>query len=296
MTYPLILKINNAVLEDLGDPLFLTWIMAWDVHKFMELDFTGLFDANIFYPYKNTLAYSDSLIGEAIFALPVIAFLGNAILAYNLILLMGMALSGFGMYLLASYLTNNRFAAFCAGIIFAFFPWRFAQVVHVQLQYAQWIPLTFLCLHKFLDKGTYKYLFLSTTFFILQFLSGYYYSMYLTFFAGLLIGLESYRRRLSDKRFFYKIGLFFFTSAVFVLPFLFPYLEVKQVMGFRRSVEENIHYSADILSYVSVPTSNLFWGRMTKYFWTPGGGINLEGRLFIGLVALTLAIIGLAGC
>jgi hypothetical protein len=139
----------DQAVSSIGDPLFGTWVVAWDVHKLLELDFDGLFDANIFYPYKDTLAYTEHTIGSTIFALPLIAILKNPVLGYNVALLMGMALSGFGMFLLASYLTGNRFAAFCAGLIYAFFPWRFVHIIQITLQQTQWIPLTFLYLHKF---------------------------------------------------------------------------------------------------------------------------------------------------
>lgn len=284
MTYPLAFKLTNSIPNDLGDPLLNTWILAWDVRKIMEFDFTGLFDANIFYPHKNTLAYSEHMLGSAIFALPIIAIFKNPILAYNIILLMGISLSGFGMYLLAYYFSNNRLAAFCAGIIFAFFPWRFAQIGHLQSQVAQWLPLTFLYLHKFIDSRSYKHLLLFTAFFVLQFLSNGYYGLFLSFFIGLFIVIEVHKRGFSDRLFLYKLGLFFLISAILILPLFYPYIKVKHEMGFSRPMGEIVFYSADILSYLSAPYSNRIWGGLAKIFWKP------EGELFLGLAAILLAI------
>lgn len=290
MTYPLAFNITSSILNDLGDPLLNAWILAWDVHKIMELDFTGFFDANIFYPHKNTLAYSEHMLGSAIFALPIIAISKNPVLAYNLTFLMGMALSGFGMYLLAHYLTGNRLVAFCAGVIYAFFPWRFAQLGHLQSHVAQWIPLTFLYLHKFIDSRSYKHLLLFTAFFILQFLSNGYYGLYLALFVGLFIVREVYNHGLSDRAFFNKLGLFFFISAIFILPSYYPYIKVKQEMGFTRTFQETIMFSADILSYLSAPLTNHLWGGITKIFFK-----HDEAELFLGLTAIFLSIIGIMG-
>lgn len=289
MTYPLAFNITSSILSDLGDPLLNTWILSWDVHKIMEFDLKGLFDANIFYPHKNTLAYSEHMLGSAIFALPIIAFFKNSILAYNIIFLMGMVLSGFGMYLLAYYLTGNRPASFCAGIIFAFFPWRFGHIGHLQAQVAQWLPLTFLYFHKFIDSRSYKHLLLFTASFVLQFLSNGYYGLYLALFMGLFIVKEVYNHGFSDRAFLYKLGLFFLISAIFILPSYYPYIKVKQEMGFTRPFHETIMFSADILSYLSAPLTNHLWGGITKIF------SKREGELFLGLTAILLSIIGIMG-
>jgi len=266
MTYPLIFEINTSLPDNLGDPLLNTWILAWDVHKIVEFDITGFFNANIFYPHKNTLAYSEHMIGSAIFALPVIVFFKNPILAHNVILFIGFSLSGFGMYLLAYYLTASRPASFCAGLIFAFFPWRFGHIGHLQAQVAQWIPLTFLYLHKFIDNGKNRHLFLFTLFFILQFLSNGYYAMFLSFFVSFIFIREFYKKGYSDRPFLYKTGLFFLISAIFILPLFYPYIKVKHEMGFTRSVGEAVMYSADILSYLAAPYFNRPWGGITKIF------------------------------
>lgn len=288
MTYPLSVRMDQAI-SSIGDPLFGTWVVAWDVHKLLELDFAGLFDANIFYPYKDTLAYADHTIESAIFALPVIVIFKNPVLGYNVALLMGMALSGFGMYLLASYLTGNRFAAFCAGLIYAFFPWRFVHIIQITLQQAQWIPFAFLYLHKFFDQRTYRNLFLFTFFFILQFLSCQSYGLFLALFAGMLVGLEFYRNGLPDKRSLYKLGLFVLISAISIGPFLYPYLKLKQEMGFVRNIKENIHYSADVLSYISVASSRV-WRNMSGMLWKPEE-FEAQG-FFFGFSVLALALIG----
>ena len=72
---------------DLGDPLFSMWRIGWVFHQ-MHGDPRSLFDANIFYPFHNTLAYSENLIGSALIAAPVVWLTGNTILAMNIVVLL----------------------------------------------------------------------------------------------------------------------------------------------------------------------------------------------------------------
>jgi len=56
ITWPWITSMRNAV-ADVGDPYMIAWTLWWDYHQ----TFTNplnLFHANVFYPYKYTLAFS----------------------------------------------------------------------------------------------------------------------------------------------------------------------------------------------------------------------------------------------
>ena len=57
---------------DLGDPLFSIWRIGWVLHQ-VEVDPLRLFDANIFYPERLTLTFSDPMILPALAAAPMLA-------------------------------------------------------------------------------------------------------------------------------------------------------------------------------------------------------------------------------
>jgi hypothetical protein len=147
LTYPLIFNLMTTVPNDIGDPLLNTWILAWDSHALLTDPF-NLFNANIFHPLPNTLAYSEHLFSTALVALPLQLISGEPILAYNLSLLATFPLAALGMYLLALRWTGHRSAAFIAGLIFAFNPYRFAAIAHLQLLTFQWLPFALLLLDK----------------------------------------------------------------------------------------------------------------------------------------------------
>jgi len=89
LTYPLMfVPLNRYIPVYTIDPLLNVYILGWDIHRFLTLHFVGFFNANIFYPYKLTLAYSANLISTAaLFALPVYLATKNFIVSYNMALL-----------------------------------------------------------------------------------------------------------------------------------------------------------------------------------------------------------------
>lgn len=283
LTYPLLLNLDNGV-RDAGDPLLNSWILAWDVQKIVHLDWKGFFDANIFYPAKKTLAYSEFLFTQSLFALPVLLIWGNPILAHNVALLLGFVISGFGMYLLASSLTKNTAAGIIAGMIYAFSPFMFAHLSHLQVLSAGGIPLTFLFLHRFFARSSGRDFFLFTLFYILQALANGYYALYLTVFAGLFIAYHVVnQRKFADRRFWLKMGTFVIIVALTVGPFFYQYIRVRAEMDFSRE----IGFSAKLSNFLATAKINRIYGQLTRAAWSP------EGELFPGAAAFLLALSGL---
>ncbi len=234
LTYPLILNMDTAV-KDMGDPLLNSWILAWNSHKLLT-DPSSLFHANIFHPFANTLAYSEHLFASALIALPVIALTGKAILGHNVVLLLSFILSGLGMYALVFHMTRSRLAGMASWIIFAFCPYRFDHLGHLQLQSCQWIPLAFLYLHKFQESERTRDILLFTLFFLLQALSCGYYAVFLSISSGLLIlwGLWKKARRhpVGIRSHVLKLFLFAAITSCILYPFYRPYRAVRKEMGF----------------------------------------------------------------
>ena len=284
MTYPQSIKMNSAV-RNHGDPLLNTWIIAWDVHKITTGDIKNLFHTNMFYPHQRTLAFSEHLFTQALIGLPMMLFSKNPILTYNFVLLFSFLISGYGMYLLCVHLIQNQFAGIIAGIIFAFSPFMFDHIGHLQLITAGGIPLSFLFLHRFLNHEKRKHLILFSLFFVLQVLANGYYALYLTLFTGLYFLFHMLlRNRFFDYRFLRKVGLFLAIVTVCTGPFFYQYIAMRNEMGFHR----NIEYSADATSYLAANSTNKIYGEITAPFR------KQERILFPGLISVVLAAFGLA--
>src|SRR3954449_5322180 len=139
MHWPLPLHIGRDVARDLGDPLPQAWQVAWDGHALLHqpLDW---FQANIFWPLPNSLAFSDALVGYA----PVGIFgsgVHAAVARYDVLFLFAYALAFFGAYLLARELGAGRAGSFVAGAAFAYAPWRLEQDGHLHVLSSGGIPL-----------------------------------------------------------------------------------------------------------------------------------------------------------
>lgn len=142
MSWPLALHLSSELPGDpldAQDVLFETWAVAWGGHALAHspLDF---FDANVFWPLKGTLAFSDSLAGYAPAGL-----LGHgahaATLRYGLLFLFAYALAFAGAYLLARELCASPFGATIGGAAFAYAPFRLAHQSHLNVLSSGGIPL-----------------------------------------------------------------------------------------------------------------------------------------------------------
>ena len=113
-TWPLATDPGQLSRNDNADTIHHEWILAWDAHQLLR-DPRHLFDANIFYPERDTLAYSDHLLVQAVMAAPVLWLGGSPVLAYNLVLIAGFALTGWTTSLVVWRWTGTGWLASSAG-------------------------------------------------------------------------------------------------------------------------------------------------------------------------------------
>jgi len=301
-TWPLARGIGRDVPADLGDPVFVMWALAWDCEQLLAIlrgDFTRLatfFDANIFYPAPLTLAYSEHFIAQAVQVLPVWALTKNPILCYNLLYLSTFVLSGLGAYLFVRELCGNPRAAFVAGVLFAFAPYRFPQSSHLQVLSSQWMPFALYGFRRYFDSidtpagtraGRWRPLLGAAAALIAQNLSCTYYLMFFSPFAAAYAAWEIWRRRLWARRHVWlQLSGASIVVAAFTVPLLLPYAMVQEQLQIARSRGELSMFAADVYSYATAVHEQILWGGIARVFPKP------EGDLFPGLVTVLLALIG----
>src|SRR6478735_12294003 len=118
-TWPLALHAGRYSRNDNADTQLNEWIMAWVAHQ-LPRDPSHLFEANIFYPAHDTLAFSEPLIVPALMGAPL-AWLGaSPVLVFNLILILGFALTAWAGARLAENWTGDRVASLLGGSMIAF--------------------------------------------------------------------------------------------------------------------------------------------------------------------------------
>ena len=240
-----------------------------------------------FYPYENTLAYSEHLLGIAIFVAPIHWLTGNPIVAYNVAFLSSYVLAGTGMYLLARTLTGSWMAAMVAGAAFAFGPNRVDQISHLQMLMWGWMPFSVWALHRYFAFGSRRALALFALTFLILGLSNGYFLYYFGLPVGVLIAAEVVHRRRYWKRHALDLGAAAAGMLIVLWPIISAYLDSRLNQGLVRNRDVMRMYSADVTSYLQVPSSIDLWAGILR--------TGPEGTaLFPGLVVIVLAIVGLA--
>jgi hypothetical protein len=268
------------------DPPLSIWRISWIAHT-LPWHPTDLFNGNIFYPEPRTLAYSDAVILQGLVAAPLIWSGVNPVTTYNLLLLGSIALSGAAMWLYAFQLTASRLAAIVAGLIFAFSPFHFDHLHHLELQATMFIPLTLWFVERAFASGRPADVIGAVAAWTGQVLCGIYYAVFLATALLLIVPIRWWllprdRRPALVRPFVLALVL----MAVVVGPYLLQYSINRARVG-DRSVDEVGLYSATLSNYLATPEENLVHG-----VWSGPLGQN-ERRLALGFLALLLALIGL---
>jgi hypothetical protein len=293
VTWPLALGLGRDVPGDLGDSLLNMWILAWGAEHVPRLltgatSWQGFWNAGIFHPEPYSLALSEHLFAQVLQVAPVYALTGNIILGYNVLFLSTFVLSAIGMYLLVRDLTGDWRAAAIAGLAFGFLPYRIAQVPHLQVLSAQWMPLTLWGFHRYIAHRSARALVGGTAALALQNLSCGYYLLYFAPFVPLFVVQQLWvARRMNDARAWLALLAAGGIAAVVTVPFLLPYLEVQRLYGFERSLHEVRTFSANVWSYATAAEPLLVWGRLLRMHPGP------EGETFLGVTVLLLATIAI---
>ena len=324
LTWPLVLGLGRDVPGDLGDSLLNMWILAWGAEHVPRLlsggiSWSDFWNANIFHPDPLALALSEHLFGQTLQILPVYWLTGNIILCYNLLFVSTFALSAFGTYLLVRDLTGSKRAAFLAGLVYGFLPYRIASVPHLQVMSSQWMPFALWGLNRFITLSAapgspptrpegssgetspelasrakagrvpaLRALALGTGALVMQNWSCGYYLLYFAPFVPLFVLHRMWS--LGTLRRVHTWALLSGAAAgtvILTVPFLFPYRHAQQLFAIERPFAEVVGFSANVWSYITASENVRLWGAALRFY--PHG----EGETFLGFVPWILAVVAL---
>jgi hypothetical protein len=284
LTWPMGAQFGASGRIHSGDGRYSIWNVAWVAHA-LTTDPHALFDANIFYPHQGTLAYSSANIVAGAIAAPVWWITGNPYAASNFVTMMSFVLAALAAFALVRRLTGSRAAAAFGGIAFAFCPFVFSHLPHVQLLMTFALPLVLLALHRFVASPSWRtaaWLGLSMA---LQALACEYYGVFGGLAAGLgAVWFAAATGRLRDRR-YWALALGAAALAVaLVLPFFLPYLQI-QAEGFSRTLDEARVYSAGWRAYLASDGVLHRWMLPWLGTW---GEVLFPGFLPVGFAAATI--------
>ena len=283
ITWPQALVMTSSIAAA-DDPMFSMWRLAWIAHALRDAP-SHVLDANILYPAGRTFTFADMTLLEAAIAAPLLWARVPLTLTYNILLLGGIAASGLAMFVLARHVIGTTGAALVSAAIFTMAPYRIEHYMHLELQWAMWIPLALWALHRAVDERSTRFALWAGLFLWLQILSSVYYGLFLAMTMAIAAPLltlgPDVRRRVAAIPRLILGGLL---AGVLAFPYALPYAANQRALG-DRAMAEIATYSARPLSYVASPPQNWLWG------WTSDWG-GPELHLFPGAIAIVLAIAG----
>ncbi len=285
LTYPLLFKLDRVGRLNTDDGRWSIWVVAWVAHA-LTSDPLLVYHANIFYPHRYTLAFSEANLGAGAVGAPVWLATRNPYATHNVVVVISFIVSVAGAYYLVRYLTGTRHAAAVAGVMYAFCPFVFARTAHIQLMLIGGLPFCLLAFHRLVDRPTVGRSVALGLLLCVQALSCAYYGI----FAGLMVGFGALwfavaRRLWPSRDYWIGLALAALVCVVLMLPFFLPYFYVQQELGFTRTLDDARMYSATVGAWLA----SAAWAHR---WWLPWLG-SFSEVLFPGLLATSLGLTGL---
>src|SRR5205085_5497803 len=240
---------------------------------------------------KDSLAFSENLYGVALILFPLRAIGVAPLTAFNVGMLLGFFFSAFAAYLLGRMITGSWIAGIAAGIFYAYVPWRFTQLPHIQHVWGGWLPMMLVALLHYARRPSWRNAALFGGAFLMNGLTNIHWLLLGSLAIALSVPIALWGGGASPPRGgegaaapLIRIAVCTLIALALLAPFLIPYART----GMQRHWDEAKHYSATLRDWLNPGVTNRFYARFadTK--------IDPELWLFPGALGIALSIVGLA--
>ena len=267
---------------DPGDPLFVLVVLKWGIRQWHQ-GLPDFWNMPFFFPARLVGTYSEHMLGPSALATLFTAIVPNALAAYNVMFLGSFVLCGWSTWYVLGRCGLGRAAAFLGGCMFAYAPFRWDQMSHVQILLMQWIPLTLWTWDRLLAAPGWRRALAFLPFYILHVTGG----MYLAYMIHIPMAIQFFLRapvlwrakRAQALRILVPVGL---ACVVLLLAIFRPYIAASHQQ--KRNRAEIQIYSASLVSYLTPGDHNLY-----RFLW-PAALHRPENALFPGIAVSALAI------
>lgn len=285
-TWPLAAHPSVWSRNDNADAMLNEWILAWVAH-IVPTEPWRLFDANIFYPEPNVLAFSESLIVQGVMGIPLYWLGASPVLLMNVLILIGLTLTGWAMCRVIEQWTGSPRAGILAGCLMAFNTSVLTRMGHVQAMHVEFLPLALLAFDQLLRQPTAGVAVRLGLHVALQALcSGYLLMISLIALAGSALARSREWIGQSFVLVARHVALAALVFAVVAGPFLWPYYQAKTSQGLERPLDEVAMYSAHWGDYITTAA------RFHFDLWSHSYYRGHDG-FFPGVIGVVLALASL---
>ena len=285
-TWPLALAPGRHSLNYNADAELNAWIMAWVAHQ-LPRDPANLFDANIFYPARDTLAFSEPLIVPALIGAPAAWAGASPVLVHNLLLMLGFALTAFAACVTIEAWTGSLAAGLLAGSAFAFNTHTLTRLPHVQAAHIYGLPVALLALDRVITGGSVRAaLALAAAMTLMAYTSGYLVVFAVVALAvALAVRIREWIPR--ARAVVTQLAIAAVVTALAIAPVYLPYRRVARDQHMLRTLDVVREYSATPAGYLAAA------GRVHFATWSHPFFDNPVDSFFPGVTLLLLSIAGI---
>jgi hypothetical protein len=267
-----------------GDSLESVYLVAWNVHQFFRAP-ARLFDANVLYPHRHALAFTDHRLLPSVVVAPVQWTTGDPVLATNVAVGLACLLAAFGGRRLAVVLGLPPVAAWAAGALYAFHTYQVNEAPRLNIVAHGFVAFALAELVLYLATGERGRAWRTAGFMLLQGLSSNYHLLYGALVLALVVlGALALRPRVIARR-LPALTVAAVVAGLLFAPIAVPYFRAAREQGYVRELGPGIALE----HYVSTAPTNLIYGAI-------GTEVRLQqrGPHFVGFLSLGLALLALA--
>ena len=267
---------------DNGDGALNIWAINW-VGSHLFSDPLRIAEANIFYPERRALAFSEMLLVQGAIAAPAIALGAPPVAAFNVAVVTGFILTGWAFCLLVRSWTGSWLAGLVAGSLAAFNAHTLVRTAHVQTLHLEFLALALFALDRLVCRARVRDSVALGVGVALQGLT----SLYLLAFTAWALAFAALARlrdgwRTGLIRVAVALAAAVGVAVVLLWPYLSVFLQVRAELGFSRGVGNVI--AASWGDYLAT-------GARVHRWWSPPADVFPASYSFPGIIALILVLV-----
>lgn len=290
ITYPLLFHMGDYV-TGYGDELVIAWIQTWVIHIVSSGNIFSLFNANLYYPFHNSFAYSEQFLTSSVLSWIPLHISRQPISVVNFTFISSLFLLGVSVYTLAYYVTRNFWASLLSGTCVVFSPAVLDKAVHLQILSIQYVPFAMLFFLLFFDTTKTRYLLISLVFFLLQtynsFVPGYFIIFSYLFIFGYYLVVE---RKKVLSLITPRHILLCIAACALIIPIMLPYFQVSKEYHYVRDIRDTIHFALQPEDFLYTGTSSRLQDLLLKI---PIKQTSVYQEIKPGFIGLTFTVITL---
>lgn len=264
---------------DFGDSRYINYLLEHGYQWSMG-NSPNFWSAGFMYPFENSLALSDNMLGT----MPLYGvwrlFGINQETAYQLWWVIICSLNYWSAYYVIKRWFKRWDLAIIVAWVFAFTVFNLGQMSYMQMMIRFMVPIVIYAGVKLVDTSSWKYLAIYAFGIVYQFYGVIYTGFFLMYFSFFLIVIYA----IVSKKYWFFVPLFkrkqlIYTAGVGLIAIgtlawlMLPYYEMSKFLGFRQ-YEEVKWYVPVIMSYLYVHESSYFWNTLNTscqpdvpFFW-----------------------------